>query len=265
MVPTARRSYSDRVHPAGLCHDLRDRKERVVISRAALGAVGAALAAALLAGCAQAVDGDGRAAGPTGFPSTPRTSAAPSTSAPSTPAGPASSTPAPGTISAAALVGRLMPRPAGSVGWTSSWGRDTSPTLERFVNVEYAAPARAGVLAKLRAQGLTTIAHRTWYAKDSDQADMVLLRFADEAGALSRWLSATGAQAAVTGSSGFDVATVPHSRGFALPHLDQLGNQRVVVYAPVHNVVIELFYYSPATYKPADAQRWLQIQYERLQ
>lgn len=220
---------------------------RCRISAAAAGL----LAVAALGGCASVVDGRGIAAsraptssGPSGFPS--------STSAP---APPSSSGATAGTTSAptSELATLLAPGPTGSKSWGTAWATNVSPTISQFVAHVYPATSAAFVKAELVAQGLNGIAHRTWTAPNSNDADQILLRFDTSAGALSRYRSATSAKSSSPGELHFDVSGFPNAVGYYNPKIDEVGDVRTIVYGQVGDIVMEIFFYSPAKLDQAGA------------
>lgn len=218
--------------------------------RTSAGAAGL-LAVAVLGGCASVVGGRGTAASqaatssaPSGFPSSS------SSSVPPSPPTATASTTSPPTSDLASL---LAPGPAGSKSWGTAWARNVSPTISQFVAHVYPAKSGPIVKAELVAQGLNGIAHRTWTAPSSNQADQVLLRFDTPAGAVSRYRSATSAKAASPGQFHFDVPGFPNAIGYYNPTIDEVGDVRTIVYGQVRDIVMEIFFYSPAKLDQAGA------------
>jgi hypothetical protein len=214
----------------------------------------AALAAlALLTGCASVVTGDGAplpGAGTAGSATSPTTGV--SSSPPDVPSAtttPGTTTPAP-TTDLAAL---LAPAPSGSKPWDTAWSRNDKPTLDEFVAHVYPAQSTALAKSQLKAQGIKDIAHRTWIATDANQADVVLLRFDTTAGAVSRYRSATMAKAGAPGQLHFDVPGFTEAVGYYSPVLDELGDVRAIVYGQIGDIVLEVFFYSPAQLDQAAA------------
>ena len=157
-----------------------------------------------------------------------------------------------------------MTPPAGSVPFNSAWARNHTPTVAQFTAWDYGPTDAARETARLEAERLARIAHETWVAPDSDQADMVLLQFKDPTGALSRFLGATTAEADAAGVRPFAVPSVAGALGYYHTALDSVGNVRAVLYATVGDTVVEEFYFSPARLRPADAIAWLGEQVKLL-
>jgi hypothetical protein len=210
-----------------------------------LPAAGAAtLAVLMLLGCASVTNGDGARATASRVPSAASSSP---TDAPTTAATTSTS-----TLPAAHLTDLLAPAPPGSRPWDTPWAQNATPTLDEFVAHVY--PPKSLDLAKsqLKAQGIKDIAHRTWIGTDANQADTILLRFATTAGAVSRYRSASAAKAEDKGQRSF--AVPGHTAiGYYSPVLDELGDIRTIVYGQVGDIVVEVFFYSPAKLDKATA------------
>jgi hypothetical protein len=157
-----------------------------------------------------------------------------------------------------------MDPPAGSHPWSSDWARMRTPTVRQFVVWDYGSLYVEQQISLLDAEGLRYIAHETWLAPDGDQADMLLMQFADAAGAQSRYLYATVARRSAAGMRTFHAPHEPRVVGFYRPKLDRLGNVVAIMYAQVHQYVVEEFYYSPARIRTADAIAWMRTQLARL-
>lgn len=219
-------------------------------------AVGAAALAvvALLTGCASVVNGDG--APTSGSPTTGAATGTPTgtssspTDTATTAATATGTTTTPPTTDLADL---LAPAPPGSRPWDTDWSRNSKPTLDDFVAHVYPATSIALAKSQLKAQGIKDIAHRTWIAKDANQADVILLRFDTTTGAVSRYRSATAAKAAAPGQLHFDVPGFTEAIGYYSPVLDELGDVRTIVYGQVGGIVLEVFFYSPAKLDEAAA------------
>lgn len=211
-------------------------------------------------GCARTVDGAGVALGldPRTPSHTPRSTST-SPALPSLPGLPPAGTGRDWTV--AQLVGRLLPPPAGSSPWDGTWAATTTPTVAQFVARFYPASARASEAAELHDQGITGIAHRTWFAADGHGVDILLLGFDDDLGARSRYLAVTSGRALNSTLTPF---AVPGGAGYSAKTLDQDGYIRSFVYGTAGNVVIEEFYFSPGHALTADAVTWLRAQLARL-
>lgn len=238
---------------------------------AAFGAAALALCT-VLTGCSSIVDGAGTPAGtsPTSAASTPGDPlTTPSISTPPTSTGPATSRPAPSSTgrstsaSATNLADLLAPAPAGSHSWGTAWANIAAPSVAQFVRHVYPASATAAAKSELTHQGIRDIVHRTWVA-ETNQADELLLRFATPSGARSRYLSVSAAQAAAPGQHRFAVPGAARAVGLYDPKVDSLGNVRAIVYGQVGTIVMELFFYTPATFDKAGATASALAQLRRL-
>ncbi|MDQ2750910.1 MAG: hypothetical protein M3Y44_15485 [Actinomycetota bacterium] len=215
--------------------------------------IAALLAVPLLNGCGGVVDGNGSPSAQstsgtaTGAPSSASSA---TTQAPTTSASTATGSP---TSPEPNLSSLLAPAPPGSKPWNTAWSKTATPTLAEFVAHVYPATSVAVATSQLKAQGLTEIAHATWIATDANQADVILLRFATTAGAVSRFRSATAAQADNKGQLHFDVPGFADAIGYYQTALDPLGDIRTIVYGQVGDIVVEVFFYSPAKLDQAAA------------
>jgi hypothetical protein len=231
------------------------------------------LACAGLFGCASVVTGHGQGgASPAGslsaFPSQVVRSTIP-TSAPA--ATPTVSPPA--TSSSAArppvdLTALLAAAPAGAKPWNNAWGRLERPTLAQFVKEFYPASARRDITTTLRTQGAVDLAHRTWVARNSNQIDLVLMRFASPAGALSRYLAITDGTASRSDSTRFTVTGYRRgeAQGFRQSGKDAYGYVRARTYGLIAgtSIVLEAFFFSPHHFDKAALVSWTHQQLSRL-
>jgi hypothetical protein len=158
----------------------------------------------------------------------------------------------------------LIDGPSGSHPWGTAWATDQLPTTDEFAARVYAAGDRVTESARLRSQGIIAIAHRTWVAPDSNQADVVLLQFATADGATSRLRAAVSAKAATPNIESFTVPNLPDVVGYYDAVIDNDGNYRAIVYGQKAGIVVELFYYCPAPFSSADAITWTTAQLQRL-
>jgi hypothetical protein len=200
-------------------------------------ALALALACLSLSACAATVSGH-----PVTAPGTPSTTAT-----------------APGTLGDLLIAG-----PSGSHPWGTAWASDQLPTTDEFTARVYADADRATESARLRAQGVIAIAHRTWVASDSNQADVVLLQFDSADGATSRLRGVVSAKAATQNIQSFTVPNLPDVIGYYDAVIDEDGNYRAIVYGRKSAIVMELFYYCPAPFSTADAISWATAQLQRL-
>lgn len=218
--------------------------------RRTLAVLGAAALLAGTAGCARTVDGAGVALGlgRTAANGAPRAASTP-------PARPGRDWPA------SQLAGRLLPPPARSTPWQGSWAAVVTPTVTQFVDELSPSSSRTAEVAFLHGEGLTGIAHRAWYAADGNGVDVVLLSFADDDGARSRYLVASRGKASRSDVTSF---AVRGGAGYTESALDADGFIRSFVFAAAGNVVLEEFFFSPAHPRTADAVAWAQAQLARL-
>lgn len=164
------------------------------------------------------------------------------------------------------LLDCLMPAPKGSTPWSSKYGPDGVISPKAFVAAAYdSAAVRTQELARLSAEGNTSIARRRWVAPDDVQGALTLLRFSSVDGATSRYLGVVsggrddGTRKPVTlqGVAG-DVAT------FYDPTLDSEGNVLSVTYARVGAIEMEFFTFSPSRFDRATTTAWVKQELARL-
>jgi hypothetical protein len=210
----------------------------------------------LLTGCASVVNGDGapgtatRRTSPTTATAAPTGASSTPTDAPPTAATSSGATP---TTPAPNLADLLAPAPPGSRPWDTQWSNNGTPTLDEFVAHVYPAKSIDLARSQLTAQGIKDIAHSTWIGSDANQADTILLRFATTAGAVSRYRSATAGKAEDKGQLHFDLPGFTEAIGYYNPAVDELGDVRTIVYGRVGDIVVEVFFYSPAKLDKAAA------------
>lgn len=172
---------------------------------------------------------------------------------------------APGTADVpAALHALLEPAPVGTQPWATAWSDNETPTVEDFVARAYAPADQSAEATRLRSQGIVAIAHRAWVASDGRQADVVLLQFATTAGAKLRERTAVAAKTHAGDIRSFDVPEHPDVVGLYPSGIDDDGNYRAIVYAQKVRIVLELFYYCPEPFNPADAIAWTTAQLQLL-
>ncbi|HEV7193111.1 MAG TPA: hypothetical protein VGN35_07875 [Jatrophihabitantaceae bacterium] len=176
-----------------------------------------------------------------------------------------SATSPPAAADASATLGALLETaPSGSQSWGNAWADASTPSVEQFVSRVYAPADQVAEAARLRAQGIVAIAHRTWTASDTHQADLVLLQFATAAGATARLRTAVAAKSRVANIREFDVPNYPGVVGLYPPGIDDDGNYRAIVYAQKSSIVMELFYYCPEPFNASDAITWAVAQLQLL-
>jgi hypothetical protein len=193
--------------------------------------------AALLAGCASQVTGS---AVPVAHPSTPATAG----------------------CDPATLPGCLMPAPAGSTQWSQPYAPNGTITVPQFLDRVYygqSASERQQVTAQLTTQGLQALAHRSWHASNSDDADVVLLRFSADTGAASRTVQMVHAYAS---DQDYQQVSAPSltTQGvsvFAYRKLDSRGEVATIGFGAFGPVAMEFFVWSLATVDTGAVTGWM--------
>jgi len=222
--------------------------------RAGLAAVATTIL--LVTGCSTVVDGHPSAAPrPTDPVRTPTVTP--------TPDFPSSSPSA--AVTPAQLNGKLMAAPAGSIPWGDNWGDTTFPTVKQFVNREYPPQNVSTVITEFKEQGLTSITHRTWIAKNGTQADVVLFAFSSDGGAEDRYEIASEAQGNNAGVVSVPFSASHEAAAYRHSTADRDGYVTAIVYSHSGPVVVEIFTYSPKKrFDAASTEAWSKAQIARI-
>jgi hypothetical protein len=170
-------------------------------------------------------------------------------------AGPTTFAPRPST----GLAARLETPPPSSAGGTSAWARTYRPSVSQYVDHFYAERARGKVKAALRQQRMQEIAHVLWIEHDI-QSDVVVLRFADGAGAAAQLTAVRAPNEAADDRDSFTV----QAPGTPVVYYDTAAGDKgfrlARGYAQVGVHLVELFVYYPGALPRAQIERTLRAQ-----
>lgn len=230
-------------------------------SRLLRAVAGLALAGSL-AGCGVISVG----AGGTG---TPTTSATGNTTGGGSATSPASSTSsassdfsASGTADAQALLGEMVPYPAGARPWTQS--KTGAFGLSDFIDNFYVASARAQETPTVQRRGFTGAARHGWFTMDGSQDEVWLVDFATDTGAQSMLLGLSNSwkEEASSGAAYQDPAV--NGTGMTNPTLDAQGNAWAKEAARVGRTLVYVITFAPATPDKAAAEALIKQQVGRV-
>jgi hypothetical protein len=211
------------------------------------------VAAGLLAGCANTITGQARAADSVsalgasgGGGIRPSAAAVAGSCVPATP------------------VSCLMPAPDGSRPYAKDFPAAGTLTSQQFVQAMYSAATdqeRTYQVNRLSALGLVTIAERNWVASDTDQAQVLLLVFGSDAAAKARALGAEQGYQDQSGSEGVILARLPSTVvAYQKPAIDSYGNVAAAVFGYFGTVELEVFFFSPAKLDQSTLTGWVSQQ-----
>ncbi len=178
-------------------------------------------------------------------------------------------TPAGGGCTGQPLPDCLMAPPAGATPWSQMYAPNGAITISQFLDRVYAgvsAQQRASVQSDLAAQGLLAIAHQAWHA-NSDDADVVLLRFSAASGADSR--NAQLVHAYVADTADYRVVDSPQLTALginvvAAQKIDVQGAVPAIGFGSAGPVAMEFFFWSLATVDQPTLVDWLTQQAHKL-
>lgn len=178
-------------------------------------------------------------------------------------------TPASGGCVGQPLPDCLMALPAGSAPWSQMYAPNGAITIDQFLDRVYAgvsAQQRASVQSDLAAQGLLALAHQAWHA-NSDDADVVLLRFSAPSGADSR--NAQLVHAYVADTADYRVIESPQLTALginavAAQKIDGQGTVPVIGFYAAGPVAMEFFFWSLATVDQPTLVDWITQQAHKL-
>jgi hypothetical protein len=156
----------------------------------------------------------------------------------------------------------LMPAPPGSTQWGKPYAPNGAVTLDQFLDRVYYGQnpsQRQEVIAQLNAQGLRDIAHASWHASNSDDADLVLLGFTAPTGATSRTVQMVHAYAS---DADYQQVSLPSSAKFGISvfayrQLDSQGEVPAIGFAAFGPVAMEFFFWSLAGVDQTTLTSWL--------
>jgi predicted small secreted protein len=213
-------------------------------------------AAGLLAGCANTITGQARAAGSV------------SSLGVSGGGGSAGVQPSAVAVSGSCVpatpVSCLMPAPDGSRPYSKEFPAAGMLTSQQFVQAMYSAATdqeRTYQSDRLSALGLVTIAERNWVASNTDQAQVLLLVFGSDAAAKARALGAEQGYQDQSGSESVTLSGLPSAVvAYQKPAIDSYGNVAAAVFGNFGTVELEVFFFSPAKLDQSTLTGWLSQQ-----
>lgn len=128
------------------------------------------------------------------------------------------------------------------------WGSVRDPNAAQFVGQYYPASNQTAVVQSLQQDGLQAIAHEDWLS-DTNNADIVVLRFASAQGADAGLRSYLQATIELVGSDKGKVE-VPGIPGYAYPfgELDGAGEVNTWYAASVGNLLMIIAFQSPGSF-----------------
>lgn len=159
------------------------------------------------------------------------------------------------------LASHLEKPPKYSVPGSSDWATDYTPSISDFVSHFYAGKVRKKIASSLDSQGVREVAHVLWITDDRVQSDIVLLRFADEAGARARVEFSRTATAGNRTLSRYTMAVPGSPVVYYSTEADSEGYVGAKTYLNVGDIAIEMFVNSPTDEVSRPLMtRWLRAQ-----
>jgi hypothetical protein len=157
------------------------------------------------------------------------------------------------------LMSCMMKAPSGSKPFTQPFAPNGPITTAQFLKEFYPDDATqydGQIAQELSEDGVQAIVHQDWHASNDDQAEVVLLRFADGDGAHSRL------ETAVQGADGDDTYTpvdvsAAGVKAYVSNSPDSLGNLVVQAYATAGSVEMEFNFYSPDALDKPTMNTWV--------
>jgi hypothetical protein len=164
-----------------------------------------------------------------------------------------------GSADAQALMGKLVPYPAGAQAWTKNLTGTFS--LDGFLGLFFAPTAKAHEHALMVDRGFAGAVRRGWIAADGTQEEVWLVDFSAPSGASSLYLGLTNEwkQSPPAGSTSYPDPAV-HGMGMSNTTLDAMGNSTVKEMAVVGRTFVYVRSFVPATPNKANAQALIKQQ-----
>ncbi|MBF9068337.1 hypothetical protein [Streptacidiphilus fuscans] len=213
-----------------------------------------------LTGCGVISVGAGSTATPTTSATGNTTGGASVTS--STTSSTSSSSSASGTADAQALLGEMVPYPAGARPWAQS--KTGAFGLSDFINNFYVPDARAQETPSVQRRGFTGAARHGWFTADGSQDEVWLVDFATDTGAQSMLLELSNSWKEETSSgAGYQDPGV-NGMGMTNPTLDAQGNAWAKEAARVGRTLVYVITFAPATPDKAAAEALIKQQVGRV-
>jgi len=163
----------------------------------------------------------------------------------------------------------LMPLPAGSAAWSQMYAPNGTISIDQYLDRVYygvSADQRSAVRSALATEGLLSIAHESW-STNSDAADVVLLRFGTASGAASR--NAQNVHAYTADTADYRAVPIPALTRLgvnvvAYQKIDSQGDMASIGFGSFGAVLVEFFFWSPATVDQAPLSDWVTQQARAL-
>jgi hypothetical protein len=160
----------------------------------------------------------------------------------------------------ASLGSCLIAAPAGATRWPTSWGAETRASVSEFAREYYSGSDIPLEEARLKAQGVTAIAHETWSTVSGGGADLVLLQFGSALGAQSRYDWASTGE----GGTKFTLPGRYTAVGYHTAKTDSEGMIDTDVYGLAGSVAVELHAFNPGSFDQASVDSSIAHQLDRL-
>ena len=157
----------------------------------------------------------------------------------------------------------LISAPPGSDRDTDRWARTTSPSIALFVRTFYDSRYRTAELARLHAERLTGVAHVLWDT-DPIELDVVLLHFASQKGAATRYGSVVGSAGLDRSLRSVDTGEPGALAEFYRSKADEDGDVDSKSYAREGTVVVEVFGFSEDRFAAGYVTKYAEQQVARL-
>ena len=153
-----------------------------------------------------------------------------------------------------------MPLPKDATAQTDAWAKIVTPTAAQFAAQFYAPDEQYAATNNLALGHLTGIAHREFTAADGNIADVVLMSFATDADASTRYYNITYQLASETRGTEIDLpgfsddeadasqANAPNANGYIFT--------RAMAHKPGSRIAVQFDLYSKTANASADLLSW---------
>lgn len=155
----------------------------------------------------------------------------------------------------------LLPAPSDSSPWSDSWGKNASPTVDQYTSQMFGDSAWRNIIsARLKAAGVTGVAHRAWITSNGAEADDLLLSFDTANGALAWYKN----DAFSTTGTAFTVPGQKDASGTYDPKADSDGNISAQVFGASGTTAMELFTWNPHSFDQTRTVTWASQQLGKI-
>ena len=155
------------------------------------------------------------------------------------------------------LTSCLIAKPGSANSFNDAWGSSTTPTVDQYISYLYGGSstiAQQNARDNLTNAGLKDIAHTAWKGSNSDQIDIVLLRFDTADGAKAESLNLTGHF--VSDAYGRSAPVKVADTAAYMETADSDGLIPVRYAIAVGDILLVEHFYSPGTMDSASFQAW---------